>query len=155
MINPLAGVTARPEARAVVDESTGKVAWYDVGSVEDFAQPRFLPTTIPGKDVWVMRTPDGRWYALKNTCPHQGGPICMGEVRGTFLPSEPGEYVFGREYGMIKCPYHGWEFDLETGQPLFTPGNERVVRYDVQVGPASLYEVKVEDGRVYVSAKGK
>ncbi len=79
----------------------------------------------------------------------------MGEVRGTFLPSEPGEYVFGYEYGLIKCPYHGWEFDLETGQPLFTPGKERVVRYDVHVGPASLHEVKVEEGRVYVSAKGK
>jgi 3-phenylpropionate/trans-cinnamate dioxygenase ferredoxin subunit len=110
--------TAKPEATPVIDEATGRVAWYDVGGVEDFAEPRFKPTNIPGKDVWVMRTPDGRWYALKNTCPHQGGPICMGEVHGTFLPSRPGEYVYGYEYGLIKCPYHGWEFDLETGQPL-------------------------------------
>jgi nitrite reductase (NADH) small subunit len=150
-----AEVPAGRAASPIVDPALGRVVWFDVGTVDDYAVPKFRPANIPGKDIWVLHTPADRWYALKNTCPHQGGPICLGDVRGTFLPSEPGEYVFGYEYGLIKCPYHGWEFDLETGQPLFTPGSERVVRYDVKVGPASLYDVKVADGRVYVSAKGK
>ena len=139
----------------MIDPETGRVAWYDVGAEGDFTEPRFVPTNIPGKDVWVLHTPDGHWYGLKNTCPHQGGPICMGEVKGTFLPSPPGEYVYGYEYRLIKCPYHGYEFDLETGKPLFTPGDDRVVRYDVKVGPTDRHDVKIEGGRVLVSAKGK
>jgi phenylpropionate dioxygenase-like ring-hydroxylating dioxygenase large terminal subunit len=145
----------QPETSAVVDPATGRVAWFDVGPVEDFAEPRFRPVNIPGKDVWVLRTPDQRWYALKNSCPHRGAPLCRGTVKGTFVPSAPGEYVYGYEYRLIKCPHHGYEFDLETGRPLFTPGNDRVVRYDVQVGPADLHDVRIEQGRVYVSAKGR
>jgi nitrite reductase/ring-hydroxylating ferredoxin subunit len=100
----------------------------------------------------VLRTPDGRWYAIKNTCPHRGGPLCMGRVDGTFVPSAPGVYNFGLEYRVVECPWHGYEYSLDTGLPLFTELDvkglvelhERVVRY----------EVVVANERVYVSAKG-
>ncbi len=125
--------------------SSAIVSMIDVGSVEDFPMGKFAPANIPGKDVWVLRTPDGRWYAIKNTCPHQAASICHGATDGTYLPSGVGEYKFGMEYRIIRCPYHGYEYDLDTGLPAFGDVKERVVRY----------EVRVDNGRVAVSSKGK
>ncbi len=118
---------------------------HDIGSVDDYPVGRLMPANIPGKDVWVLKKPDGSFYAVKNSCPHQGGPLCLGDVDGTFLPSRYGELDFGLEYEIIRCPYHGYEYSLETGRPLFADVEERVVRYDVVVG----------GGRVLMSDKGK
>ena|SRR5260221_7421996 len=124
----------------------GSVEYADVGAVADFTVGRLHPVDLPGKDVWVLRTPQDRFYAIKNSCPHQGAPICLGDVDGAFRPSEPGVFEFGMEYQVIRCPYHGYEYDLETGEPAFVQGpKERVVRYDALV----------RDGRVLVSLKGK
>lgn len=117
---------------------------FDVGTVEDFEAGRFQPVNIPGKDIWVMRTATGGFHGLKNTCPHRAAPICRGSTEGTYVPSAPGEYVFGLEDQIIRCPYHGYEYSLETGMAIFADVKERVVRY----------RVRVSNGRVYVSAKG-
>ena len=119
--------------------------FHDVGPVESYDVGKLRPANIPGKDVWVLRRPDGAFYAIKNSCPHQAAPLSFGEVHGTFLPSAPGVYEFGLEYEVIRCPYHGYEYSLETGRPLYCDVRERVVRYDVVV----------EGGRVLVSDKGK
>jgi 3-phenylpropionate/trans-cinnamate dioxygenase ferredoxin subunit len=122
-----------------------KPAFADVGPVDRFPVGRFEKAGIPGKDVWVMRTPDGNWFAIKNTCPHQGAPICLGHVDGTWLPSAPGELEFGLEYQLIRCPYHAYEYDLEKGCALFIPDVlDRIIRYDV----------RIENERVLVSLKG-
>jgi 3-phenylpropionate/trans-cinnamate dioxygenase ferredoxin subunit len=121
-------------------------AFVDVGRAEDFPLGRPTRVDIPGKDVFVLRADEDTWFAIKNTCPHHGAPLCLGTTAGTWLPSAPGEYVYGFENRVIRCPYHGYEYDLETGRALFVPHvRERVVRY----------EVLVEDGRVRVSLKGK
>lgn len=116
----------------------------DVGSVEDFPLGE-MRVAIPERDVWVMRAAADRFYALRNRCPHRSGPICMGRVDGTCLPSAPGVYEFGLEFRVIRCPRHGYEFDLETGQQMFSRETRRVVRY----------EVVVDGDRVLVSSKGK
>ncbi len=60
-----------------------------------------------------------RFVAYRNHCPHQGAPVCLGRVGGTTLSSTPGDYVYGRHGRVLVCPWHGWEFDLETGRTLF------------------------------------
>jgi 3-phenylpropionate/trans-cinnamate dioxygenase ferredoxin subunit len=124
---------------------TATVRFIDVGPLSAFPVGEMRKVDIPGKDIYVLRTPDERYYAIKNTCPHHGAPICLGSVRGTFVPSAPGVYQLGMEYSVIRCPHHAYEYDLETGLPAFINATDRVVRYDV----------KVEDGRVLVSSKGK
>jgi nitrite reductase/ring-hydroxylating ferredoxin subunit len=52
--------------------------------------------------------------------------------------------MFGMQERLIRCHHHGFEYDLESGLPLFTGGDGRLVRYDV----------RVESGEVMVSAKG-
>lgn len=50
--------------------------------------------------------------------PH-GAPVCRGIVGGTWPPSAPGALQFEREGRVLVCPWHGLEFDLESGRKLF------------------------------------
>jgi 3-phenylpropionate/trans-cinnamate dioxygenase ferredoxin subunit len=49
------------------------------------------------------------------------------------LPSEPHQYVAGAEDAILRCPWHGWEFSLDTGRSIFDPDNVRVKAYAVAV----------------------
>jgi nitrite reductase (NADH) small subunit len=80
---------------------------------------------------------EGKLFALHNRCPHQGAPLCLGIVTGTTLPVDGFEYVYGHEQRILRCPWHGWEFDIETGRTLADPR----VR-------ARIYRVCVEDGDI-------
>jgi nitrite reductase/ring-hydroxylating ferredoxin subunit len=64
---------------------------------------------------------NGQYYAWRNVCPHAGAPVCVGKVCGTRLPSLVYEYKYGRENEILRCPWHGWEFDLLTGEHLVDP----------------------------------
>jgi nitrite reductase/ring-hydroxylating ferredoxin subunit len=123
------------------------LSWYiDVGALPDFTAGQMRRVDLAGKEVIVIRRRDDHFYAIAARCPHQAAPLCLGDVDGTFLPSATGEYRFGMETRIIRCPYHGYEYDLETGKPAFSEGiNERLVRYDVLV----------RNGRVLVSRKSR
>lgn len=91
---------------------------------------------IEGKSIAVFNV-DGRHYAMRSVCPHQGGPLCAGTVGGTMLPSEPHRYIYGKEGRVVRCPWHGWEFDLESGRALSDP-RLRVRMYPVAVDDGGL-----------------
>jgi len=82
----------------------------------------------------------GRFYALHNGCPHRGGPLCEGPVCGTVLPSDDFSYRYGREGEIVRCAWHGWEFDIGSGQALADP----TVR-------ARSYPITVEDGALVMT----
>ena len=78
--------------------------------------------------------------------------LCGNNARG-----QPYEYVYGRENEIIKCPWHGWEFEIATGRSIFNPHKVRVKTYEVTVEPPEeedprieTYPVTVEDGLVVV-----
>jgi 3-phenylpropionate/trans-cinnamate dioxygenase ferredoxin subunit len=86
-----------------------------------------------GREIGVFHTQAGL-FAARNSCPHQAAPLCLGTVTGTTLPSMPGEYVWGMEGQVLRCPWHGWEFDLQTGAGLYDPyRHERVATYEVRI----------------------
>jgi len=130
------------------------VEMLDVGALADFPIGEIVHLEIPGKDVNLLRCPDDRLYAFKNTCPHQGGPLCQGVLTGFSEPSAPGEYRYSRRGEILRCPWHGWEFDLLTGRSWFDPLHTRVRRYEVEVVPgpylAETYPVSVEDDYLVV-----
>jgi len=113
--------------------------------------------TLEGKGIGVFNV-NGNYYALRNVCPHQGAPLCAGKVTGMTLPSRPGEYVYGREGEIVRCPWHGWEFDIASGTSIFDPFRVRVKTYDVDVLPCEreappsveTFPVKVEVNMVVV-----
>ena len=82
---------------------------------------------------------DGRLHAVGNRCPHHGGPLCHGRIGGTRVPSNAREYAWGMAGRVLTCPWHDWQFDLETGATLFDP----------TVG-VPVYPVAVEAGEVAV-----
>ena len=59
-----------------------------------------------GKDIALFKF-KGKVCALYAHCPHQGGPLDEGGLA---------------DDGMVTCPWHGWEFHVETGQCGFNPG---------------------------------
>jgi 3-phenylpropionate/trans-cinnamate dioxygenase ferredoxin subunit len=84
------------------------------------------------KSVGVFNV-HGKLYAIRNVCPHQFAPLCLGRVTGTTAPSKVGEYIWERDGEIVRCPWHGWEFDITTGRSIFNPHKVRVKTYDVTV----------------------
>ncbi len=80
-------------------------------------------------------------HALLNVCPHKGAPLCEGPQCGTTACGEGGDFVYVRENEIVRCAWHGWEFDIRSGSHLVDP--------DVK---ARTFPVSVESGNVYVIA---
>lgn len=76
---------------------------------------------------------NGKFYALRNVCPHQLAPLCLGRITGTAPHGEVGEYKWEREGEIIRCPWHGWEFDIKDGKSVFNPHKMKVRTYEVTV----------------------
>jgi hypothetical protein len=69
--------------------------------------------------------------------------VCVGKISGTTLPSPVYEYDYGREGCILRCPWHGWEFDLKTGEHLVDP-ETKLKRIDVKVEGEALEKFHVE-----------
>lgn len=97
---------------------------------------------IGGRSIGVFRLADGRFFALRNRCPHRGAPLCAGRVMGLLTAEKPYQPILQREGEILRCPWHGWEFDLTTGRSVFMPEGVRVKRYpvDVQLSPETTVE---------------
>ena len=95
--------------------------------------PPGTSTTVKafGTTVAVFNV-EGQVFALSNHCPHHGGPLCHGRISGAVLPSQPYEYRYGREGRVLTCPWHGWEFDIESGRTIFDP-SVRVKIYEARI----------------------
>ena len=59
---------------------------------------------------------DGNFYALDNTCLHMGGPVGEGYVEGN----------------VVTCPWHGWQYNVETGETEFEP-DQKLQTFEVKV----------------------
>jgi nitrite reductase/ring-hydroxylating ferredoxin subunit len=71
---------------------------------------------VEGQNIAVFNV-DGTFYAIDDTCPHSGGPLSQGRVKGT----------------KVTCPWHEADFDLQTGAVLCGPAFEGVKSYKVLV----------------------
>ncbi|RLM88395.1 Rieske (2Fe-2S) protein [Halobellus sp. Atlit-38R] len=114
----------------------------EVGPATEFEDGDHAIVEVGRAEVGVVRA-DGEFYALRNQCPHDGGPVCTGTVQRELLGEFTGtgervEQYYGEEC-IISCPWHGWSFELETGTHI---GDERI--------QLPMYDVVVEDGIVYV-----
>ena len=101
------------------------VRWTDIGAVTDvpLRGARRVPTRLG--DVAIFRPGDGRIFALRDACPHKGGPLSQGIVHGH----------------AVACPLHNWSIDLATGEAM---GADR------GSGCAPVVPVEVRDGRLWL-----
>jgi len=110
---------------------------------------------IDGISVGVFNV-GGRYYALRNRCPHKAAPLCQGRIMGLITAPAPGEFAYSRDGEIIRCPWHGWEFDLTTGQSVFNPHRMKARAYPVTVESdqpdesVPTFDTAVHDGWVTV-----
>lgn len=95
-----------------------------------------------GRSIGVFNV-KGKYYALRNLCPHAGAELCRGVVTGMNEAAGVGEYRWIREGEILRCPWHGWEFDILTGRSIFNPAEVRVKTYEAVV---ESYEARVDEG---------
>lgn len=111
-----------------------------VATVDQIPAGQHKVIEVAGREIGVFNL-QGEYFAIRNSCPHQGGPLCSGRVTGFIMATEPGQYSYTRRGEIVRCPWHGWEFDIKTGQSWFDPGKTRVRNYKVtveQLSPAAL-----------------
>jgi len=87
---------------------------------------------VAGRSLGIFNL-SGEFFALRNRCPHQGGPLCEGRVWGALEADRPGELRYSRGGEILACIWHGWEFEIRTGQSWCDPARLRVRQYQVEV----------------------
>lgn len=113
--------------------------------------------TIAEREIVIFNL-NGDYVGLLNRCPHQGGKICDGVVTGLITSDEPGKINYDRPGEIIRCPWHGWFFDLRTGKSWGEPDQVKTRKYDVEVadgqklveGPYQAETVEVTTDRQYI-----
>jgi nitrite reductase/ring-hydroxylating ferredoxin subunit len=118
---------------------------------------------VNGRDIAVFNI-GGEYFGLLDRCPHQGGSLCEGVLIGLVESREPGDYRYSRPGEILRCAWHGWEFDVRTGQSWCEPARVRAMRYPVEVEPgaelmkgpyvAETFPVSVEEQYVVVELPG-
>ncbi|HEU0236811.1 MAG TPA: Rieske (2Fe-2S) protein, partial [Candidatus Limnocylindrales bacterium] len=86
----------------------------------DLADGRRVMVRIDERDVFVFER-DGRFYAFENVCRHMGGPVGEGILIGKVEAVLDDEQRllherFSTQEIHLVCPWHGWEYDIETGE---------------------------------------
>jgi nitrite reductase (NADH) small subunit len=125
--------------RAVEPDEAGRVV---VCRADDLRDGERCLIKVGRRRIGVFRV-DGRFFALHGTCPHAGGALCEGPLTGTTLPTDDFfTYEYGRDGRILRCAWHGWEFDIETGRSLVDPDRR-----------ARTYRVHVDNGAVVVDLR--
>ncbi|ALA58481.1 Rieske (2Fe-2S) protein [Nitrospira moscoviensis] len=93
-----------------------------VAGTADVKPGHGIVAEVQGKTLAVFNV-DGTFHAIDNTCVHRGGPLGEGEVEG----------------GVVSCPWHGWQFNVATGECVKNPSAK-----------VAVYQVKVDGDEVKV-----
>jgi nitrite reductase/ring-hydroxylating ferredoxin subunit len=105
-----------------------------VARAGDVAPGQCKIVNVAGREIGVFNV-DGRYFALANRCPHEGGPLCQGRIVALVRSDGPGHYALTRDREFLRCPWHGWEFDIRTGQSWCDPKSTRARQFQVTVQP--------------------
>jgi len=81
--------------------------------------------------VVVVRATDGTLHAMVAKCLHQGGPLDKGRLYEHVTAEDIGEYIPEKNCEILKCPWHGYEYDIRTGCVLTDP-SRRLQQFNVR-----------------------
>jgi len=116
----------------------------NIGAITEFSDPGRKIIGFDRFEVAVFKL-DGEFFAYLNQCPHMGGPACQGrmlaKVEEVIAEDRTSRgMAFSKTRMHVVCPWHGFEFDIRTGQH---PGNPRA--------RLRKMDVRVSDGDVLVT----
>lgn len=119
-----------------------------IGRLDAFPPGSRSRVVIGGKAIAVFNE-GGRLYALRDVCPHMGAHLSAGSVWSGVTASRPGDYTYCSEQKFVRCPWHGWEYELATGRSSYDPDKDRVRAYEIGVASGGdLAAESDESGRV-------
>jgi len=109
---------------------------HTVCALEELAPGTRRLVQIDGREIVVFNI-DGELVAYTNWCLHQAGPICEGSLTGTREAEYDPErretsFSWCRDGEILNCPWHGWEFDVLTGD-CKSRADAKLVSHDVRV----------------------
>lgn len=115
-----------------------------VAKADEIGEGERLIVQLQGRDVGIFNI-DGELRAYTNWCPHMGGPLCQGRMSGTTEASFDRETLetdlrWVKDGQVVVCPWHAWEFDLESGRGVHDP--------EIRL---PSHPVRVEDDQVIVT----
>lgn len=102
--------------------------WIEVGALDDIPRLGARVVRTPDGDIAVFRTADDRVFALRDRCPHRGGPLSQGLVHG----------------GEVTCPLHDWKIHLDSGRAV-APDEGCAARFPVRVEGRAIWLSLVPD----------
>ncbi|HEV8051992.1 MAG TPA: Rieske (2Fe-2S) protein [Parachlamydiaceae bacterium] len=79
-----------------------------LANVDDIPVGKAIIVTIADGMEIALFNVEGKIFALENVCPHMGGPLGEGELKGD----------------VVTCPWHDWQFDVKTGICINMPGDD-------------------------------
>lgn len=110
--------------------------WVEVARVEDVPEGAVRGARANGRMLALMNV-GGKIYAVDGVCPHMKGPLWQGDIW----------------QGQLECPWHHYRYDPATGRNTY-PANvypEDVPELQEDIRPVKTYEVRIEDGRIFVN----
>ncbi|MCZ7648607.1 MAG: Rieske (2Fe-2S) protein [Planctomycetota bacterium] len=111
---------------------------HEVAKVEELPSGSSKIIQAGRREIGVFNV-NGTYRAVLNICPHELAPVCKGHVKGTNVPSQPGEYKWGLEGEVLQCPWHGWEFNLNDGKSLHEPHRCHLRTFETEVSEGMVY----------------
>jgi nitrite reductase (NADH) small subunit len=115
----------KPVLRSQVESDSIMPNWIRIAAVAD-CPPGSAFEAVADDRIVALFNVEGQFYALDGICPHQGGPLGQGRLSGC----------------VVTCPWHGWQFDVKTGQHQI---NKSIVH--------PRLEVKVSGEEVFVDVQ--
>ena len=112
-----------------------------IGTREQFPDDSRKVVEVDGVEIAVFNV-GGDLHAIRNACPHKGAPLCTHAPTGMMMPSDPDVYDWDRDNEVVRCPWHGYEFDLADGRPVLAPQlklRARVYKIAVEGEEIALY----------------
>lgn len=126
-----------------------------VAKTSDIAPGARRAVTVKGRPIVVFNL-EGEFFALLDRCPHQSASLSLGLNAGITVSDGPGHAECIRAGEFIRCPWHGWEFDIRTGQSWCAPDSVKVRQFPVQVEPgAALVRGPFKAEAIPVSVEGE
>jgi len=107
--------------------TAARQVWYKALDSDELPEGRVKAKTL-GVHTVCMTHFEGRYAALSNRCPHQGGPLGEGSI----------------ENGMLRCPWHGWDYHPTSGSPPDGYG-DCVPAFPVEIRDDGIYVALEED----------
>jgi Ferredoxin subunits of nitrite reductase and ring-hydroxylating dioxygenases len=113
------------------------MAEYVVGQVGEISSGKPKIIDAGGKEIGVFYE-GGAYYGVLNICPHLRAPICQGRVESMLTAPNYGSYKLEQDRKVLRCPWHHWEFELETGKAACGI-KQRIKTYAVIVRENTIY----------------